>query len=222
MNSHHKALVGIAILPVLAVPAAALPQGPHYLTVLPAHPFVVQAQTGGPNDPDGQSGKPPPAPDGGGFGSPPVRDDTTAALAEKIRGIAGFCSFFPRTVEISCLADRYRSLAQELPRTGDYAPVRQVLEYGADRLDRIAAENGSNAPPKRFQVNPPGFAAPVVTAPLVEIPQSRQRAADAAARDVIDQMETVLLRSAENSRRRAVHFQEIAAAIDSNKVLLRS
>ena len=44
----------------------------------------------------------------------------------------------------------------------------------------------------------------------------------AQATAVIDEAATQLLRSAENSERRYAHYQQISAAVDSTKVLLRS
>jgi hypothetical protein len=44
----------------------------------------------------------------------------------------------------------------------------------------------------------------------------------AKARVVIDEASTQLLRSAENSERRYAHYQQISAAVDSTKTLLRS
>ncbi len=212
----------LCLLSCLSGPALAAPKTPQMLFLETATPFLVPVQSVPPSQQTPDSPEPIPGPDSSGGGSPPVRDATTGAITESIGQINTLCELFPREVEISCIADRYRTLARQLPASGDYAPVREVLEAGAAQLDRIARANAAPNPPRRYMVNRPGLAAPVQTAPLVAIAPARLRSAESAARDVIDQMETVLLRSAENSRRRAVHFQDIAAAIDSNKVLLRS
>ena len=43
-----------------------------------------------------------------------------------------------------------------------------------------------------------------------------------AAANVLEEAETKLLRSASSDAKRAIHYQKIAAAVGSNKVLLRS
>jgi hypothetical protein len=42
------------------------------------------------------------------------------------------------------------------------------------------------------------------------------------AQQIVTETETLLLRSTEASNARKVHYSRIAAAVDSNKVLLRS
>jgi hypothetical protein len=42
------------------------------------------------------------------------------------------------------------------------------------------------------------------------------------ASDIVAEAETILLRSASSDATRAIHYQRIAAAVGSNKVLLRS
>ena len=44
----------------------------------------------------------------------------------------------------------------------------------------------------------------------------------AKANAVVEEAATQLLRSAENSERRYAHYQQISAAVDSTKTLLRS
>jgi hypothetical protein len=42
------------------------------------------------------------------------------------------------------------------------------------------------------------------------------------ASNILEEAETKLLRSASSDAKRAIHYQRIAAAVGSNKVLLRS
>jgi hypothetical protein len=57
---------------------------------------------------------------------------------------------------------------------------------------------------------------------LIPVDDAKLDIAVAQALEVIGAAETVLLRSAEGSDDRALQFQQIASAIGSNKVLLRS
>lgn len=157
------------------------------------------------------------------FGGPGANEDRTADVVDALAAATQFCSWLPPGVRIDCLADRLRQIARALPRGGDYAPVREALRDAARELSGIARANAvPGVAPKRYGVRPPGGGAVIESGPLAEVAPDRRAAANAAALAVLQRTETVLLRSTENSRARMVAYQEIATALDSTKVLLRS
>ncbi len=153
---------------------------------------------------------------------PKPTPEVTREISKALEDTGEFCSYLPTNVRIDCVADRMRTVARGLPRGGDYAVVRQALEQGARELADISRANDAGTDRKRYAVKTPDGGTPRPTAPLREVAPDRVAEASAAAARVIEETQTVLLRSAENSRTRMAAFQEIAAALDSSKVLLRS
>lgn len=147
----------------------------------------------------------------------------TGELRESIAVANEICSWFPVEVRIDCIADRFEAIARSIPSTGEYAPVRAALEEAAAQLRGISgkyANAGSTS--QLFQAPSPVDGSPVRTSRLTSVSPDLQSTALSEALEVVDELETKLLRSAENSRKRQVHFQEISASISSTKVLLRS
>ena len=154
---------------------------------------------------------------------PKAKPEATRAVTRAIGEGRDLCSFVPSEARIGCIANQFREIADNLPRGGDYAPVRKALRDGARELEAITRANAAPATPrKRYEVVPPDGGARQSSGPITEVAPDRAAAANRAAAAVIEQTQTVLLRSAQNSRERMVHYQEIATAIDSTKVLLRS
>lgn len=132
-----------------------------------------------------------------------------------------FCSGVPLLYRVDCLRYHFWKVAQTLPKTGDYAPVRAALLNAADQLEAIRDANLDPAgKPTQFRLRSKPDAARVPA--LVPIRPASAAQANSAATEVIAQTTTILLRSTENSDRRQASYQEIAAVIDSTKVLLRS
>lgn len=147
----------------------------------------------------------------------------TDKISDALGGALKTCSpdFVDRRYRIDCIRFYFRQIASELPRTGEYAPVRDALTTAADKLDAIIRQNlDPNAPTIRPRLN--GKSAAPRLPPIRAIRPESEARAMRAAQAVIEEAETVLLRSTENSDRRMAHYQQIAAAIDSTKVLLRS
>ena len=120
-----------------------------------------------------------------------------------------------------CVRDRIETLAASLPSTGDYAPVKEVLEQAAQKLDGVVRRNRAPAKP-RASVRTVVRGTPVQTAPLRPVRAEAVETALESTVAILDEAQTQLLRSSANSDRRQVHYQNIATAIGSNKILLRS
>ncbi|WP_095587993.1 hypothetical protein [Actibacterium ureilyticum] len=173
---------------------------------------------------------PPPLPgptDLGGIDSVgPVFVPTPDAVANPAAAILSdarrFCGALKdRTYQIDCLAERMRAAAAALPADAAMAPARQALQQAATRLERtVSTYRDSAKPPVRARR---GGANPVATArPLAPVRAPDLAVAQAEALSILEETETILLRSADQSAERALSYRQIAAAVDSNKVLLRS
>ncbi|SPH18683.1 hypothetical protein DEA8626_02225 [Defluviimonas aquaemixtae] len=122
---------------------------------------------------------------------------------------------------IDCLRFHFWQMSRELPKSGEYEPVRRALAKAAGDLDRIVRRNLDRSAPAvrpRIEGKPLAPRLPPIRAVKPEAEAQAARAAVA----VVEEAGTVLLRSSENSERRQVHYRSIAGAIDSTKVLLRS
>lgn len=152
-----------------------------------------------------------------------ITSSGTDSIREQIAVANELCGWFPVEVRIDCVADRLRDIARTIPTTGEYAPVREALEEAVSDLREISGRNAAaGVTPRRFQAPHPVDGAPVRTSRLTAVAPDLQSQALQEALSVVEELETKLLRSAENSRKRQVHFQEIAASISSTKLLLRS
>ena len=177
---------------------------------------IILAQT------DGGSGAPSPTPER----KDPVINlvaspRETAKIVRQINTFTEFCIRLPLIFHVDCLQWNFEKLARGLPRTGDYAPLRAVLDQAAKRLDVLVVKNSDPGVSRITPRIPNKPLAPSV-GPLAAIRPAELPRVMAEAAAIVDDTSTILLRSTENSERRQIAYQEIAVAIDSTKVLLRS
>ncbi|GAA0293660.1 hypothetical protein [Rhodovulum strictum] len=157
-----------------------------------------------------------PSPSDGPRGS--VSDGTTGLVIRDIAEARALCSQIQRPEYIvDCLSQSLGSIAAKMPR-GDYQDARNVLAQAARELGALAAANRDREQPRIRLRLPSGETTP----PLSPVRREALAATNAAAAQILEEAETRLLRSAEGSERRMVHYQRIAAAVGSTKVLLRS
>ncbi len=118
---------------------------------------------------------------------------------------------------IDCLAAEYGRIAEGMDGSGALAPAKAALGDASDKLAAIARGNRSTSLPtavaRSSTKSSPRPLVPVETARLPE-------AADAAIA-VIEETETILLRSSETSAE-AAGFVAISTAVSSGTILLRS
>lgn len=154
--------------------------------------------------------------------NPPATDHGTESITDALARAERLCRQIPVGYKIDCLSVQYAKIARLLPKGGDYGVVRDVLTRASEDLHKIAKDNRDRTEDKTdFAVQLDGRRE-TVGKPIHPIRPAAQAAANAAAIRVIQEAQTVLLRSTENSNRRKVHYQRIAMALESNKVLLRS
>lgn len=122
---------------------------------------------------------------------------------------------------IDCLRIYYGWVADELPESGEYLPIKQAMRKAEKKLSAIVSANVDKTQPvitpreghkKNAKKMPP----------LRAVKPAAEKKAIAQAEAVVKETELVILRSGEDPARRAEHFQEVAAAVDSNLVILRS
>lgn len=154
--------------------------------------------------------------------APKFTTQITAIYSQQIDRENDRCGRLPTEYHVSCLRDRLGEVARALPAQGDYAPMRASLEEAVAGLDAVASQSaGSGGAVRQFKFeNRRGKA--TTTGALVPVQPAAIPAAHSQAIRVLEQAQTQLLRSGENSRKRAVHFRRISETLDDSKILLRS
>lgn len=133
------------------------------------------------------------------------------------------CKLLDAAVKLDCMADSLANVARSLSSEGDEGNVKRAINDAVEKLDQIVAQNvepSSNLVQPRVKSNRTNKK--TSSRPLRKIAPAKLATANAQATAVIDELSTVLLRSAENSTKRKSYYAKIAQAVDSNKVLLRS
>lgn len=149
-------------------------------------------------------------------------NEATRLLEEKLRAATTFCGrMSDQAYIVDCLGDAYEKIAKEMPKTGDYAEARVIIAKTATKLRSLAKANQDTDLPRGYVVST-GKDKKRSSTPLTPIKTETMKATHTQAIAIIEEAQTELLRSAENSTLRKVHYEQISKAIDSNKVLLRS
>ena len=147
---------------------------------------------------------------------------TTRAIVQSIEGAAGFCSGMDSAYQVDCLADQLSILAENMAPSGEYAPAREAIAEAAAELEALARANASRSIPRRPAVSARNPETRRSSRPIVPVEPAVQEAVAQEAVAIVEELQTELLRSSENSDRRRLPYQQISAALESNKVLLRS
>ena len=151
-----------------------------------------------------------------------LSDEATAAIEKQLLAASLFCTQLSgNEYTIDCLGDAFQQIAKSMPNTGDYADAQAAIEQAARKLRALARTNASPELPRGY-VRSTGPDAQRSSSPLTPVRTDTMAQTNAAALAILLELETILLRSAENSALRRVHYERIALAVGSNKVLLRS
>nr|WP_314094096.1 hypothetical protein [uncultured Shinella sp.] len=146
-------------------------------------------------------------------------DYLTSSIVRNINGARAECAGYDPVYRIDCLRQRLADIAQRIPAGPAYAEARQIISRASSKLGRIQSGiTDAKAPRQRSRANP----RLKQTKTYAAVKREKLSKAMEQARQVIEEASTQLLRAAENSEKRASHYQQIAAALDSTKVLLRS
>lgn len=137
----------------------------------------------------------------------------TKTIDGLIRKTGETCEQVPTAYQLSCLNKGLSSVANALPRRGDYAPVRSALSDVARELGKIAKANRDRSKP-RVRLSdtrkPRTFTA------------TQGAVAVSAGQNALELARSRLIRSVAANAARAVHYRQIAAAFRDTAVLLRS
>lgn len=148
-----------------------------------------------------------------------VTDYRTNAIVQDISSVRNECARLEPEYRIDCLRQGLKEVVRRMPQGGDYREARAAVARAVGKLSAIHGANiDGKAPRKRSR----GNSRFKVVKTYAAIKRQNLNKAMEQARKVIKEAETTLLRSAENSEKRSSHYQKIAAAIGSTKVLLRS
>lgn len=122
---------------------------------------------------------------------------------------------------VDCLAEQYARIAERIPASGEYADAQAAIELASRKLASLARANRDPNLP-RGHAHLPGSNTPATSRPLTPVNTDALAEINAQALSILEEAETKLLRSGANSANRQLHYQRIADALGSNKVLLRS
>ncbi len=151
-----------------------------------------------------------------------VSNARTTQIVTQLNQIQQICEFMGDEYKIACFASTYRQLAEEIPANGDYEEAREVLLDTARKLDSLVRSNLDRQKPALTARIRTDSGQSVPTPPMRAVREPRASSLNQQASAIVAEAETVLLRSASSDATRAIHYQRIAAAVGSNKVLLRS
>lgn len=147
----------------------------------------------------------------------PTRDQALGLLNRS----ASLCANAPREYRLDCVILHLRRAAAVLPQFGAGADTRRVLSDTANRLEGLLRRN---LDPGRPAIRLKTADSPLepVTPRLRAVRKETVAAVNREAARVLAEAETLLLRSASRAGPERAEFTRIAAAIGSNKLLLRS
>ncbi|NNE52600.1 MAG: hypothetical protein HKN30_09385 [Sulfitobacter sp.] len=149
-------------------------------------------------------------------------DPETASIVQQIEQIKDICMATSSEYQIDCFATLYSELAKDIPATGDYADAKEIIEDAARDLRSLSSQNRDRSKPAVRATLTTETGATVTTPPITAVRPETVPSLKLEAANILEEAETKLLRSASSDAKRAIHYQRIAAAVGSNKVLLRS
>lgn len=223
-----KAFLAFCVAFSGAVPTyAAVPAPRPVLDEAALEKLIVRIQSVDPGDPDPD---PDPDPDRGGnsndrsgradWFTPGSRYQTTRVI-EDLTSVRWECSQYDAVYRIDCLRQGIEQTIAKMPDVLENRDARRILETASRKLATIVSTyEDENA--ALLEVSPrvnPRFKKRRTYRAVkkADLPNAM-----AEANAVVTEAATELLRSAENSERRYAHYQQISAAVDSTKTLLRS
>jgi len=140
-----------------------------------------------------------------------IANKSTRGFVQDIEKANFDCGNLPIEYRAECLAQAYRTAGSNISKKG-YQPVKNELVSAAAEIEKIVTENLDEDAPV-FMVGDKIYRA---------VKKEAIKNVNIRVKKVITETATRLIRSAGSSATRKVHFQRIAKAINSNKVLLRS
>ena len=138
-------------------------------------------------------------------------NSVTNQVAKPLEGSPGECRAAGAAYEVSCLAAAFKKAAARTGGRPDYNDAEKALREAAKALENLAKANADPKAPRKRGRN--GRYTAVKAGAVAAVKKE--------ALKIVQETETKLLRSS-GSGKRKVHYQRIAAAVGSTKVILRS
>lgn len=145
----------------------------------------------------------------------------TAAIVRNIDSVRNECGRYDPVYRIDCLRQGLNNVAKRIPAGGDYARARSLIQRASGKLNGIVRQHADSSAPK-IESEPGANRRFPAKRRYTAVKKTELKVAMQKANAVIDELRTELLRSSENSEKRLQHYQQVATAIGSTKVLLRS
>lgn len=134
----------------------------------------------------------------------------TAAVERPLNGAIAECRGAGSAYAASCVAAAFKKAARAASKP-DYRDARRELNKAAKKLEKLVSQNADKQAPKKKGKN----------GTYKAVKQAAIAAVKKEAIKIIQETETKLLRSS-GSGARKVHYQRIAQAVGSTKVIFRS
>lgn len=149
---------------------------------------------------------------------------TTNLMVARITELARLCETASPGHRIDCLGKGYLRVARGMPKGSAYRPIRTELFRTGKALREIARQNSDDRRSSDSGATGAIRGGEAANGPssFRLVKEANLAAANSAAIAVIQEAQTRILRSAENSHRRRVHYRRIAVAMDSSTRILRS
>ena len=154
---------------------------------------------------------------------PPEADPGTVDFVVKgLQSAQQFCGQLSnKQYTVDCISERLSTLARQMPETGEYADARAALLDASRKLNDLAVANRSTTVP-RARASRTGTTPVRTSRALTPVRLDRLEQVNQQATAILQEAETILLRSADSSATRQINYARIAEAVGSNKLLLRS
>ncbi|MEL6523785.1 MAG: hypothetical protein AAFQ66_22605 [Pseudomonadota bacterium] len=153
----------------------------------------------------------------------PLDLERTNLIIRMIEDASDRCDRVINIYQIDCVRSEYSRISKLLPSSGAYSDVQEAMADAARDLERLVRAT-RDRDQRRARVRLPARPTDPRNRNARLRPTSPQMLgrAQAQAAAIIDEARTQLIRAAANSDKRKTHFQKVAQAMNSSKVLLRS
>ena len=151
-----------------------------------------------------------------------LNSGVTKSIVKLLNGANSTCSErIELRYRIDCLRIYYLKVAESLPDTGDYLPIKQAMLDAAEKLDAIVTANLDEIAPV---IRPREGHKPLAKRlpPVRPVKEAFAEAAAVEAARVVEETELIIIRSGGDPARRTQHYTDVAAAVEDNLVILRS
>ncbi len=142
----------------------------------------------------------------------------TDQIARRLQAAVSLCSGVGAAYRVDCLADQLASTARAMPDSGDYAAAKTAIGDAAKKLHALARENADAGTPRITAT----MGDVRTSRPIIPVAPEAQADVNAQADAILSEAATVLLRSADSAPQLQDDYTQIATAVGSTKVLLRS